>query len=85
MNQRGRVGAQPFPFDSLTERGGFELPEPFGSSDFKSDAIDHSATSPDVFFYHIKVVEFVTTNLELVGSLAWCDRTRTCSEAMVKS
>ena len=31
----------------LMERGRFELPEAFTSSDFKSDAFDHSATSPD--------------------------------------
>ena len=31
---------------SSTERGRFELPEVLASSDFKSDAIDHSATSP---------------------------------------
>ncbi len=30
-----------------TERGRFELPEAFTSPDFKSGAIDHSATSPD--------------------------------------
>ncbi|CAD0230010.1 hypothetical protein PL10110_480024 [Planktothrix agardhii] len=30
----------------ITERGGFEPPEPCGSPDFKSGAFDHSATSP---------------------------------------
>ena len=30
----------------LAEREGFEPPEPCGSPDFKSGAIDHSATSP---------------------------------------
>jgi hypothetical protein len=30
-----------------TEKERFELSEAFTSSDFKSDAIDHSATSPD--------------------------------------
>lgn len=33
-------------FLKTTEKGRFELPEAFTSSDFKSDAIDHSATSP---------------------------------------
>ena len=31
-----------------TERVRFELTEAFASSDFKSDAIDHSATFPNV-------------------------------------
>jgi hypothetical protein len=31
---------------SETERVGFEPTEPFSSPDFKSGAIDHSATSP---------------------------------------
>ncbi len=30
----------------ITERRGFEPPVSFKTSDFKSDAIDHSATSP---------------------------------------
>ena len=30
----------------LAERKGFEPPVPCGTSDFESDAIDHSATSP---------------------------------------
>ena len=31
---------------TLAERKGFEPPVPCGTSDFESDAIDHSATSP---------------------------------------
>ncbi len=34
---------------SKTERVGFEPTEPFGSFDFKSNAIDHSATSPSTW------------------------------------
>jgi hypothetical protein len=30
----------------MAEREGFEPPEPCGSTDFESAAIDHSATSP---------------------------------------
>ena len=33
--------------DFLAEGKGFEPPEPCGSSDFESDAIDHSATPPN--------------------------------------
>lgn len=36
-----------------TERVGFEPTEPCGSSDFKSDAFDHSATSPEGYFCYI--------------------------------
>ena len=36
---RGGVGV-------MAEREGFEPPEPFGSPDFESGALDHSATSP---------------------------------------
>ena len=32
---------------NLAEGKGFEPPEPCGSSDFESDAIDHSATPPN--------------------------------------
>ena len=31
---------------SMAEREGFEPPDPFGSTVFKTAAIDHSATSP---------------------------------------
>ena len=34
----------------LAEREGFEPPVPFSTSVFKTGAIDHSATSPDLFF-----------------------------------
>jgi len=33
---------------SSTDSVGFEPTEPFGSSDFKSDALDHSANYPNV-------------------------------------
>jgi hypothetical protein len=36
--------------DFLAEGKGFEPPEPCGSSDFESDAIDHSATPPNQDF-----------------------------------
>ena len=45
-----------------TERGRFELPEPFGSSDFKSDAIDHSATSPGLSILSILVALVATVS-----------------------
>ena len=34
--------------DQMAERVGFEPTEPFGSPVFKTGAIDHSTTSPDV-------------------------------------
>ena len=34
----------------VAERGGFEPPEPLGSTVFKTAAIDHSATSPTAAF-----------------------------------
>ena len=38
--------------EPITERGRFELPESFPSPDFKSGAIDHSATSPGAFILY---------------------------------
>ena len=37
----------------MAEREGFEPPEPFGSTVFKTAAFDHSATSP-----HLKSLGF---------------------------
>src|SRR5690606_32176079 len=42
---RPKIGSTPFYF-FLAEREGFEPPEPFGSTVFKTAAFDRSATSP---------------------------------------
>ena len=39
----------------MKERVRFELTEPVSSSDFKSDAIDHSAISPDGSEYNCQL------------------------------
>jgi hypothetical protein len=42
------------PFFGLAEREGFEPPDPFGSTVFKTAAFDHSATSPEItMFQHV--------------------------------
>ena len=35
----------------MAESEGFEPPDPFGSTVFKTAAFDHSASSPDIWIY----------------------------------
>jgi hypothetical protein len=44
--EKGHTVGMAYFQSNLAEGKGFEPPEPCGSSDFESDAIDHSATPP---------------------------------------
>ena len=46
--ENGQPFGMPYFQSNLAEGKGFEPPEPCGSSDFESDAIDHSESIPAV-------------------------------------
>ena len=58
-------GMQPF---TVAEREGFEPPEPFSSTVFKTAVIDHSTTSPEM---DCKGNHFMEIRKKLKGCLAF--------------
>ena len=53
----------------MAEREGFEPPDPFGSTVFKTAAIDHSATSPSFrILYHFFLASAGLTGVVLTSS-----------------
>ena len=66
----------------LAEEEGFEPPEPFGSTVFKTAAIDHSATPPrDVFYTGMKFhVQSCLSLPDAISSHTWELTSPPCAE-----
>ena len=63
--QKEKSGRKSLIFSILAEAEGFEPPEPFSSTVFKTAAIDHSANSPKVWGANVRRILRKTNNLHL--------------------